>query len=220
MSYNEIVDFMTRETNKENGEYWKFQKIIGHEKVNQHHKNYNGSSYNLRIAWENGEISEVPLKLFAHDAPVECAIYAKENDLLDKPDWKRFGCTAKRTVKLVRMINQVRLRQFWSSSKYMFEYQVPKNLKQAKKFDALAGNHTLVKSNELEHEQLRDYETFIDQRKFSESKIPKGYKKISSHAISSVKHDRRFKTRVVADKHLTNTPIHSVYSYVVSLQGF
>ena len=116
-------------------------KKNGHEKVDQHHKNYNGSSYNLQIAWENGEISEVPLKLFAHDAPVECAIYAKENDLLDQPGWKHFRRTAKRSVKLVRMINQVRLQQFRSSPKYMFGYQVPKTLKQAKEFDALAGNH-------------------------------------------------------------------------------
>ena len=88
MTYNEIVDFVTRDTNKENGEYWKFRKIIGHEKVSQNQKNYNGSSYNLRIAWENGEILEVPLKQFAHDAPVECAMYAKENNLLDEPGWK------------------------------------------------------------------------------------------------------------------------------------
>ena len=112
MTYNEIVDFMTRDTNKENGKYWKFRKIIGHEKVSQHHKNYNSSSYNLRIAWENGEVSEVSLKQFAHDAPVECALYDKENDLLDKPGWKRFRRTANRSIPIFRMINQVRLRQF------------------------------------------------------------------------------------------------------------
>ena len=54
---------------QENGEYWKFQKIIGHEKVDRYH-----SPYNLCNAWENRELSEVPLKLFAHDAPVECAL--------------------------------------------------------------------------------------------------------------------------------------------------
>ena len=166
MTYNEIVDFMTRDTNEENGEYWKFRKIIGHEKVSQHHKNYNGSSYNLRIAWENGEVSEVPLKQFTHDAPVECALYAKENDLLDEPGWKRLRRTANRSIQIVRMINQVRLRQFRSSPKYMFGYQIPKSLKQSKEFDRLAGNHKWEKSNKLEHEQLRKYETFIDKKKF------------------------------------------------------
>lgn len=35
-----------------------------------------------------------------------------------------------------------------------------------------------------------------------------------------VKHDGRFKTRVVADGHLTDFPIDSVYAGVVSLRGF
>ena len=42
------------------------------------------------IAWENGEISEVPLNSFEQDAPDECARYAKENKLLDEPGWKRY----------------------------------------------------------------------------------------------------------------------------------
>ena len=32
MNYNEIVHFMTRETNKENREYGKFCKIVDHKK--------------------------------------------------------------------------------------------------------------------------------------------------------------------------------------------
>ena len=77
------------------------------------------------------------------------------------------------------MINQVRLRAFCSSSKYMFGYQVPKSLKQAKEFDVLVGNHEWENFKNLKHEQLQDYKTLIDQDKFSESNIPKGYKKIS-----------------------------------------
>ena len=102
----------------------------------------------------------------------------------------------------------------------MFGYQIPQSLKQAREFDRLAGNHKWEKSDELEHEHLREYETFIDKGKFSETKIPKGYKKISVHSIFSVKHDFRFKTCGVVDGHLTDTPIHGVYSGVVSLQGF
>ena len=40
MSYNEIVNFVTRETNEQNEEHWRFRKIVGHEKVKQNHKNY------------------------------------------------------------------------------------------------------------------------------------------------------------------------------------
>ena len=55
----------------------------------------------------------------------------------------------------------------------MIGYQVPKSLKQAKEFDRLAENHKWEKSNELKHEQLQDYKTFIDQGKFNKSRTPK-----------------------------------------------
>ena len=30
MTYNKIVDYMSRDTTETNGEYWKFRKIVGH----------------------------------------------------------------------------------------------------------------------------------------------------------------------------------------------
>ena len=46
-----------------------------------------------------------------------------------------------------------------------------------------------------------------------------GYKKISLHLVYAVKHDERYKSRIVAGGHLTGTPTESVYSGVVSLRG-
>ena len=102
----------------------------------------------------------------------------------------------------------------------MFGYRIPTTVKQAKEFDKFAGNTRWMDSNKLEHDQLQEYNTFIDKGVFSKTKIPRGYKEISVHAIFSVKHDGRFKTRVVADGHLTDIPIDSVYAGVVSLRGF
>ena len=48
---------------------------------------------------------------------------------------------------------------------------------------------------------------------------PKVNKHIRSHFVFDVKHDERHKTRLVADGHLTDIHISSVYSGVVSLQG-
>lgn len=100
MSYNEIVNFVTRETNEQNEEHWRFRKIVGHEKVKQNHKNYKWSSNNLRAAWKNNEILEVPLKLFADDAPVECTLYAKINYLLIEP-----GCCVFQSCIATRIPN-------------------------------------------------------------------------------------------------------------------
>ena len=81
---------MTRDINEENGEYQKFYKIQGHKQTKQNHKGYCGSSYNLRIVGGNREILEVPLNKFADNTLVECAVYARQNDVVNKPGWKRF----------------------------------------------------------------------------------------------------------------------------------
>jgi hypothetical protein len=53
------------------------------------------------IEWENGEITKEPLKIIAADDPVSCAIYVRENGLLDKPGWKRFKHIAKQERSLL-----------------------------------------------------------------------------------------------------------------------
>ena len=73
---------------------------------------YQGSRFNVRVLWENDEISAEPLKTFAEDAEVECAIYAKENGLLDVPGWKRFQRIAKREKLLNRLVQQAKLRSY------------------------------------------------------------------------------------------------------------
>ena len=74
-------------------------------------------------------------------------------------------------------------------------------------------------ANILEHKKLAEYDVFVDKGQFAESKIPKGYKKISVHTVFDVKHDGQHRARVVADGHLTDVPLESVYAGVVSLRG-
>ena len=69
----------------------------------------------------------------------------------------------------------------------------------------------------LEMEQLQEYSTFKNLGRGASA--PDGYKKIRVHFVFAVKHDGRHKARLVADGHLTETPIDSVYSGVVSLHS-
>ena len=64
---------------------------------------------------------------------------------------------------------------------------------------------------------MDEYSTFTDYGK--EGSPPPGYKKIRVHLVFDVKHDGRHKARLVADGHLTEVPVDSVYSGVVSLRG-
>ena len=69
----------------------------------------------------------------------------------------------------------------------------------------------------LELNQLDEYSTFDDRGK--NGKVPTGYKKIQVHLVYDIKHDGRHKARLVAGGHLTDVPMESVYSGVVSLYG-
>ena len=95
MPYNDIVNFMSRDTTLYDGNFWHFRKILSHEEVDRRSPAYQGSKFNLRILWENGEITDEPLTIFGRDAPVECAVYAKENQLLNTSGWKKFQNIAK-----------------------------------------------------------------------------------------------------------------------------
>jgi hypothetical protein len=67
--------------------------------------------------------------------------------------------------------------------------------------------------------QLAEYDTFRDLGHKDTAPPPTGYKKICTHLVYDCKHDGRHKAWMVADGHLTDIPLESVYSGVVSLRG-
>ena len=76
---------------------------------------------------------------------------------------------------------------------------------------------------DLELTQIHEYKVFKDTGKaqFHNGKVvtSDGFQKIRVHFVYAVKHDGRFKARVVADGHLTKEPVESIYSGVVSLRS-
>jgi len=75
MSYNDILAHIQRD--EDSNIVWKFRRITSHEgPLKPNHPNYKGSSYNVLVEWENGEITSEPLSIIAADDPVTCAIYA------------------------------------------------------------------------------------------------------------------------------------------------
>ena len=106
------------------------------------------------------------------------------------------------------------------SPKYKFGYEVPQNIAHAKQLDEAVRNNKWAIANQLEQDQLREYLAFIDRVKYNASKIPCNYKKLKVHTIFDVKYYGHHKDRCVADDHLTNTPVDSMYSGVLSLKRF
>jgi hypothetical protein len=216
MSYNEILEHIDKD--QEDPTVWKFRRITAHKgPIDKNHANWKGSSYNVMVEWEDGSVTSEPLAIIAADDPVTCAIYGKDNGLLDSPGWKRFKAIAKRQKKLFRMANQAKLRSFRMAPKYQYGFEVPRDFKHAVELDQRNGNTKWQDSTTLEFAQLAEYDTFTDLGK--EGVTPDGFKKIKVHLVYAVKHDGRHKARCVADGHLTDIPLDSVYSGVVSLRG-
>ena len=198
--------------------YWKFKSIVSHQgPLQTNHPDYKGSSYNVMVAWEDGSYTYEPLKIITADDPVTCDLYAKQNNLLNTPGWKQFKGIAKRDKKMIRMLNQSKLQSFQTAPIFKNGFQVPRNPEEAIAIDNANGNTRWQDSMALELAKIQEYKTFRDLGKGTPG--PEGYKKIKVHFVFDVKHDGRHKSRLVAGGHLTDTPVDSVYSGVVSLRS-
>ena len=116
---------------------WKFWKIVGHQgPLEQNDPHYMGLRFNVQIEWENWEIMNEPLVITADD-PTTCAIYARENDLLDEPGWIHFHCLEK---QLLHQVKQVKLRSFQTAPQHKFGYWVPCTYDEAVRLDLQNGS--------------------------------------------------------------------------------
>ena len=220
MTYSDVMNHLHQEANEGEDKVWSFRRILAHQgPLSRNDPNYKNSKYNVRVEWETGEITDEPLNVMITDAPIPLAQYALKNKLLEREGWRSLKRIARREKKLKRMANQARLRSFRTEPKYMYGFQVPRDYKEALELDKRNGNTKWEDSTKLEMEQLFDYNTFRDIGLYSETKIPTGFKRIRVHLVFAVKHDGRHKSRLVADGHLTDVPLDSVYAGVVSIRG-
>ena len=170
------------------------------------------------IEWENGEITAEPLRAISADDPVTCADYARRNNLLDTEGWRHLKRYGKNAKKLTRLLNQAKLRSYRETKKYKYGFEVPKDWARAMELDKLNGNNKWAEAVKYELGCINSYNVFENVGQ-NAPKITEGWKQIKVHFVFDVKHDGRFRGRLVADGHLTNVPVESVYSGVVSLRG-
>ena len=196
---------------------WHFEEILDHKVVTPKDPEYKGSSYNLLVRWSTDQQTWEPLNKMVIDDPVTVAIYAQKKGLLDTPGWKKLKNYTKNAKKMLRFVNQAKLRSYRTAPMYKYGFQVPRNYAEAMRLDEEHGNTKWQDAVDLEHSQIDEYETFEDRG--LGAKPPPDYKKIRVHLVFDMKHDGRHKARLVADGHLTEVPLGSVYSSVVSLRS-
>ena len=226
MSYNQLMDYIQKGTDAEEDpdSLFKFRDIVAHQgPLESTDPNHKGSKYNVMVEWESGEITYEPLALISKDDPITCAVYAKKHDLLDTTGWKHLKRYAKTSKRLIRTVKQSRIRQVRASARYQHGFQVPRDYNDAMRLDKENGNTHWQDAMDLELTQIHEYKVFRDtgKAKFHNGKVvtPDGFQKIRVHFVYAVKHDGRFKARLVADGHLTKEPVESIYSGVVSLRS-
>ena len=211
-TYNEMLEWCERDTLKD--DMYRLDAITSHKKGKL--PGSDTTQWLVRVLWGNGEETWAPLsQVFADDAAT-VALYAYENKLLEVDGWKRCKRLIKNTKILARMANQVKLRSFRRRPRYKFGKQVPRDTQEARFLDKKDGTTCWEEAIQKEMSQLEEYETFKDLGK--DAKVPEGYTKIPCHLVYDCKPER-VKARFVAGGHRTDTPIESVYSGVVSLEG-
>ncbi|KAL7490750.1 hypothetical protein ACHAWT_000281, partial [Skeletonema menzelii] len=217
MEWSDMCEFVEEQIQNEDTT-WNFRKIIGHKRDLRSRE-----KPQIQVLWESGEITFEPITEFYKDEPWLLAEYAAEKGLID--DWEK-RCPrlklrrhAKNAEKLLRKIHQAKIRSYQTTPIYMFGVKVPRNHEQAVKFDEENGNTLWQEAEAKEIAQMFEYNVFEDRGHKDSTTPPAGYKKIPLHLVYACKHDGRRKARIVAGGHLTDTPLESVYSGVVSLRG-
>ena len=226
ISYNQLMDYIQKGTDAEEDpdSLFKFRDIVAHqgplESIDPDQK---GIKYNVMVEWESGEVTYEPLTLISKDDPTTCAVYAKKHDLLDITGWKHLKRYAKTSKRLIRAVKQSRIRQVRASARYQHGFQVPKDYNDAIRLGKENSNTHWQDAMDLELTQIHEYKVFKDTGKaqFHNGKAvtPDGFQKIRVHFVYAVKHDDRFKARLVADGHLTKEHVESIYSGVVPLRS-
>ena len=96
--------------------------------------------------------------VIAADDPVTCTIYARENNPLDVPGWKRFKPIAKREKKFIRMENQAKIMAFRTARKYKYGFEVPRDYAHTSQMDAKNGKTRWQDTAKTELDQIKGQE--------------------------------------------------------------
>jgi hypothetical protein len=216
INYNKIMDYLSKD--KYNETVWKFRRIVSHQgplKPGDH--DYKDSPYNVMIEWETGQTTAEPLHLIAADDPVTCAIYARDNSLLDKPGWKRFKSLAKRENTFTCMAHQAKLWSFNKAPKYKYGFEVPRNNEHALQFDEKNGNTLWKDAVALELQQISEYQA----HSLIQDIIQKPLHLVGTNGSGSTLFLMWSMTEGIGKIGSRGViPLDSVYSRVVSIRGF
>ena len=208
--YEELMNLINQ-PEEEDGEYWKFDKILKHH--------WSQGQVEVLVDWAGEEPTWEPLSHMKTQDPVTLAVYAHDNGLLNQSKWKWAKHYVKTKKKLDRAKKQVHLmkKRTGKAIKYMFGERVPRTLAEAYMLDKINGNTKWQDAIEKEVKLLRDL--------FGCFKIPKPneiteeYQYVPLIWAFAIKFDGRARARCVASGNVTKDIKFDIYSGVVDLEN-
>jgi hypothetical protein len=173
-----------------------FKAIAVHQgPLKQKDCNCKGRKYNVQVEWVDGDITYKSLDVMAADDPVTCAIYGKENKILNIPGWKGFKHLACQNDESKQLLYNVKTNYIAKPNKFNYGFNVPTNHASPMRLDQFARNHLWKESEQKEIESLEEYEVFKDIGIGTDP--PMGYKEKRCHMIYDIKHQYRLVAGVI-----------------------
>ena len=223
VAYNVIAEHLFSQVDEDGNQYRLFKEIVGHrktkraiDKADQSYRSTNGkmtkkqtnAGWDLEVEWADGSTSWLPLKELKETNPVETALYAFDNKIMEEPafDWWAPHILKKRK-RLIKM-SQSRHKR----SGYKFGIRIPRSTAEAIEIDKESGDHEWFDAIMKEMNNVR---IAFDIKQHGES-APAGFKRIPLTMIFDIKLDFTKKARLVAGGHRTDPPTSMTYSSVVS----
>ena len=211
--YGKVVDFVNDMFTENPDDGWKFRRVLDHRRPGPGAD----TPYDFLFEEEDGERLWLPVKSFTEDDRFILADYCNRNGLIHDPGLRSLRGISKNLKKVARTIKQAQLRSFRTSVRYKYGIRIPQGHRMAMRFQEEEG-HTKWRDAEIaEVKAIQEQQVFEDRGKGTGK--PSGYTMIRTHMVYDVKHDGRYKARLVADGNMTKIPLESVYSGVVTLRS-
>jgi hypothetical protein len=212
MDYTELCDIVEAQIeavdNGESGGLLTFKSILAHQGLlSVRNPQYKGSAWNILVEWDVGNPTWEPLNLIAKCDPVLVAMYGEANGLLNKKGWKYLKKHAKNMRKVYCHVQEIMRAQLSDGPKYKYGTRLPDKHKTCAELDSKNGNSKWQEATQVELDLLDEFKAFEDMGIFTtelaKKLIDKGYQFIKLMMVYDVKHDGRYRARLVAAGNMT-----------------
>ena len=169
--------------------------------------------WELLLQWKDGSTTWETLKSLKECYPIQLAEYATLCSLLEEPD---FAWWVPHVMNKRKRIVAKLKSKYWTRT-HKFGIRIPKNVKQAREFDAEDATGLTLWWDAILKE-MRNIRIAFEEFAGTKQEIPPGYQYVDCHMIFNIKMGENFrrKARMVAGGHKTITPAALTYASVVS----